>query len=123
VVPVLNEVAKETAEVPTSEVECSPDTESHPSAFQLGANCAPNLRDKVTWNVTQHAWKVQVKKPSAVPRHFFAVDPLLNAADYGEQKVAMYWEAVKHWNLCDGSNRLRIAVPSGGQPSTSPSKA
>ena len=48
VVPVLKEVVKETAGVPTSEVECSPDTKSHPSAFQLDANCMPNLRDKVT---------------------------------------------------------------------------
>ena len=122
-VPVLREMIEETGEVSTSEMECSPDTKSNPCAFQLGANHTPNLRGKVIWNVAQHAWGITVKKPLAVPRRCFAVDPGLDAAEFAEQKVAMYWEAVNQWNRCDGSKRFRVPVPSDVKVSTSPSHA
>ena len=123
-IPALELQVEQKPEVPTTtEVDSSSDTKSK-TAFQLDVSFTPNLRDKVMWSVTQHAWKVLLKKPTEEARVCWGVDPRLNAADYEEQKMAMYWDACREWNRCDGTKRHDIPLPSvvcQGKTSTSPS--
>jgi hypothetical protein len=108
VVPVIKEVAlsQDSSAVGDPAPSIAP-----AGVFQLGAKCTPNLREKVTWDVTKHGWLLHVKKPKGAHRARFPVDSLLDAAVYHTTKVTMYWAAVNEWNRCDGSTRFRIPVP------------
>ena len=99
VVDLLKEVIEQIDGASMPVAECPPDPKSRPSAFQLSATCTPNLRGKVTWHVPHHCWQVQVKKPKPVEdvRRSFEVNPNQSAADYREQKGAMYWEAIEEY--------------------------
>jgi len=99
------------------------DSQESSQTYQLGFNCTPNLRDKVTWRVSMHSWHVLVKKPKAKVREYYAVDSALSPEDYNAQKISMYWEAVKHWNEIDGTKRIRITVPAEPRTPSSPSDA
>jgi len=102
----------------------SSDSQESSQTYQLGFNCTPNLRDKVTWDVSMHTWNVTVQKPTmATVRTNWDVSSSLGPEGYEAQKISMYWEAVKHWNEADGSKRIRITVPPESRTPGSPSDA
>lgn len=76
--------------------------------FHLSVSPTPNIRDKVWWNPTAHAWEVFIKLSKGKPSENFAVDPAQSADTYEKQKIDAYRRAVEAWNWFDSSKRFRI---------------
>ena len=73
------------------------------------------LRDKVTWEVQQHAWRVLAKKPRTELPPFtdlqgdsLRVSTSLEGMEYAEAKAAACARAIATWNAIDGTARQRL---------------
>ena len=77
--------------------------------FQFASLPTPNVRDKVCWEPTHHAWRVHVQKPKGMfDASDFTVDPGLCGKAYDAAKLTVYRDAVDTWNRLDGTTRARI---------------
>jgi hypothetical protein len=86
----------------------SPDQSIDPVGFQFSSNTTPNIRNKVTWNPTRHAWDVQATNPKSEITGRFEADPSLGVDEFEEAKIAAYVAAIEAWNANDNSKRHRI---------------
>ena len=76
----------------------------------------PNIREKILWNPTAHAWIVYIKHPKQpIPADKYAADPNESVEEYEAQNNAAYWRAVEAWNTLDGTKRHPIPVSSFAQ--------
>ena len=94
---------------PVKKVAAEPITAA---SFQFSANPTPNVQGKVLWSPLAHAWQVRIHKPVAtLPAKSFNVDPHLKRDEYLKEKSKAYKRAADVWNDFDGSQRLRIKLP------------
>ena len=86
------------------------------AGFSFQVSPCPNIRDKVTWIVSQSFWKVLAKKPKRTLVDMFTDDmggslivpPSLDAASFKAAQFDAYVRAIDTWNTVDGTQRERI---------------
>ena len=110
--PVMRRVSALPCDVPgvkPTALSQAPSPDSKPT-FTLSSSPTPNFKDKVLWNPPKNRWELLLKKPKGVCSEEFSVDPELATPAFVKQKLTVYRQAIKQWNLLDGSGRLRIPV-------------
>ena len=89
-----------------------PESVGSQAAFHFQASVTPNLRDKVTWDVTNSSWTVvwksKGKKGKTRNTRSLPVDPSLSSEDFQAEKVRQYSAAVALWNAEDKSARSKV---------------
>lgn len=87
------------------------------AGFRFVGNPTPNIRDKVAWYPSFHAWVINLKNPGRAAEHkTFVLDHSLFPAEYEARKIELYSEAISAWNEHDGSTRHRIPVSTLSTP-------
>ena len=89
--------------------------------FQTSALELPNIRGKLTWCCSVHAWKLEILRPRRpwkqhvdISGETLFVNSTLTAQEYRAAKLDAYIRAVRTWNELDGSKRHRIPSPTCG---------
>ena len=77
--------------------------------FTLSQSPTPNIKDKVHWNPPKNRWDLLLKKAKGVCSEL-RVDTEQPPTAFASQKIAVYRQAIKQWNLLDGSTRSRIGM-------------
>ena len=95
----------------------SPEDVVSTAGFQFVGNPTPNIRDKVAWYPSLHAWVINLKNPGrAAETKTFVLDHSLFPSEYEAKKIELYSEAISAWNEHDGSTRHRIPVSTLSTP-------
>ena len=96
--------------------------------FHFPDSPTPNVRDKVVWDPTKHAWRIIVKSEHShkvSDQHkdeqgrTLSVDFSLKREDYFEARIEAYDRAIRAWNALDKSKKDRIQVVNRQQIGTS----
>jgi hypothetical protein len=111
IVPLVRKLAHSQAMKPSGSESTTEESPTSLAGFHFQASPTPNIRDKVCWNPSIHAWKLVLHKTKdGKISSNFCVEPNLPADKYEKERIAEYWNAVEAWNRMDGSKRVRIPM-------------